>query len=360
MTSLQQQLRSIAVAAGLQGDASDLSKSQHVAFPSVLYEPAVASDIHVDQLYAEAISAFNHLTRLDPRFASTKKVLFVPPSSAVRPNAADATQMAVLRDAVDVFCRLLQPHFLSAYAQHALEYLIRVFHVHENCVESLMKCGLAYHDCVEFSRLVRVARVEGTVFGFLRGNSKASKGRKDAGPPEVPKISRNVVVARMVRDRALLRFVCEMAKEFGSAGEWKVVEGSDRGGSSRSVMGWYGAVMCEMVERMVKEEGVGEEMVGFLLPYVVRGLGRGVVAGYRDATCMVVGGLSGKVVMRRELVDGAFLLLSLSLSLSLSLLFYTCRAAFGVVSLQGCELDKVFIRVQRVLCDERFFTVCIH
>ena len=30
-----------------------------------------------------------------------------------------------------------------------------------------------------------------------------------------------------------------------------------------------------------------------------------MVGGYRDATCMVVGGLSGRVVMREELVDGA-------------------------------------------------------
>lgn len=51
---------------------------------------------------------------------------------------------------------------------------------------------------------------------------------------------------------------------------------------------------------------VDEEVVGFLLPYIVAGLRGGVVGGYRDATCMVVGGLSGSVVMRRELVDGTF------------------------------------------------------
>ena len=70
---------------------------------------------------------------------------------------------------------------------------------------------------------------------------------------------------------------------------------------------WYGVVVCEVVARLVASgDDVAEEaFVGFLLPYVVKGLGRVVVGGYRDATCMIVGGLSGKVVMREALVDGA-------------------------------------------------------
>ena len=312
MTSLQQQLRSIAVAAGLNPASSSGTKSQFIPYPSLLYTPEVAADLHLDQLHGSAVAALATLQRLDPRFGSTtppanfKKLLFVPPASATRPNACDGEQLAALHDAVDVFCRLLQPHFLRVEAQHALEYLIRVFGIHESCVESLMKCGLAYHESAEFARLVRVARVEGTVFEFLRVRDQRKDANRnanaDAGDTALVRVRRNVIVDRMVRDRGLLRFVCEMAKEAGS-GEWKVV--GDGGGGGVSVMGWYGVVVCEVVGRLAEEDAAGEELVGFLLPYVVKGLGRGVVGGYRDATCMVVGGLSGRVVMREELVDGA-------------------------------------------------------
>jgi len=89
--------------------------------------------LDLDQLHGSAVAALATLQRLDPRFGSTtppanfKKLLFVPPASATRPNACDGEQLAALHDAVDVFCRLLQPHFLREEAQHALEYLIRVF-----------------------------------------------------------------------------------------------------------------------------------------------------------------------------------------------------------------------------------------
>ncbi len=290
---LQQQLRSIAVAAGLQGnDTRDPRSSQKqgatqfIRFPSILYTEAVASDIHVDELYNQALAAYSQLVRLDPRFAQTRKALFSPPSAALRIHSADAEQRAELDGRVDVFCRLLHPYFITSYAQHALEYLIRMFHLHEHNVESLMKCGLAHHGCVEFSRLVRICRVEGTVFEFLSG----IKGVEDT----LPRVSRQVLVSRMGVDRALWRFVCEMAKE-ASVGEWKVV------GGGGLLMGWYAAVTCEVIGGMA---AVDEEVVGFLLPYVVAGLRGGVVVGYRDATCMLVGALSGSVVMRMELVDG--------------------------------------------------------
>lgn len=312
MTSvLQQQLRSIAVAAGLQGnDTRDQGSqrqgakpsSQFVRFPSVLYTEAVASDIHIDELYNQAVAAYSQLVKLDPRFAKTRKALFSPPSSlAARIHSADADQRAELDGRVDVFCRLLQPYFITSYAQHALEYLIRMFHVHEHNVESLMTCGLAHHGCAEFSRLVRVCRVEGTVFEFLRG----IKGGDEERNGVLPRVSRQVLVARMGVDRALWRFVCEMAKE-ASVGEWKVV------GGGGLLMGWYGVVVCEVIGGM---EVVDEEVVGFLLPYVVAGLRTnrgGVVGGYRDATCMIVGGLSGRVVMRKALVDGAYFCIGVS------------------------------------------------
>lgn len=306
MTSiLQQQLRSIAVAAGLQGnDTRDQrasqqkgAKSTYIRFPSLVYTEAVAADIHIDELYNQALAAYTHLVKLDPRFAQTRKALFSVPSAAVRVHSADAAQRAELDARIDIFCRLLQPYFITSYAQHALEYLIRMFHVHEHNVGSLMKCGLVHHGCVEFSRLVRVCRVEGTIFDFLSG----IKGAAARGEENVLRVSRQVLVARMGVDRAFWRFVCDMAKE-SSVGEWKVVGGGGNSGNSGVLMGWYAAVLCEVIGGMVD---VTEDVVGFLLPYLVSGLQAGVVGGYRDATCMVVGALSGKVVMRGELVDGA-------------------------------------------------------
>jgi U3 small nucleolar RNA-associated protein 10 len=282
---LEQQLRSIAIAAGLRGGDPHASTSNapYVPYPSILYEQQEAADIHIDQLYAQASQAFDQLNRSDPRFSRTRKVLFSPPQSALSIHEADEQQKKDLNSAVDVFCRLLQPHFLQPSAQHALEYLIRKFHVHDHNVLSLLKAALPYHSTPEFFKLVRVCRIEGTMFSFL-----APMREKGAS---FIRLNRDVLVQRAVTDRSLLRFVCDMAQE-ASSGEWKVA----------SSMGWYAVVVCEVIT--APGNAVDEAFVSFLLPYVVAGLKGGVLGEYRDATFMIVGRLSGKSVFSEALVQG--------------------------------------------------------
>ena len=73
---------------------------------------------------------------------------------------------------------------------------------------------------------------------------------------------------------------------------------------------------------------------------------------------MVVGGLSGSVVMRRELVDGTFSCIGVLAAASARRLWIVVGAAAPPWSgsLLGCEFDKVFIRAHCVLhvSDELF------
>jgi U3 small nucleolar RNA-associated protein 10 len=282
---LEQQLRSIAIAAGLQGGDPHPSKvsAPYVPYPSLVYSPEEASDIHIDQIYTQAIQSYDQLTRLDPRFSRSRKVLFSPPSSAISIHQADEEQKKTVNSAVDLFCRLLQPYFLKSSAQFALEYLVRKFHVHEHNVLSLFKAALPHQSTPEFFKLARICRIEGTIFSFL-----APMKAKGAA---LIQLTRDVLVQRARTDRSLLRFICNMAQE-SSTGDAKVPFG----------MAWYAVVICEVIgaDGMIVDEG----FVSFLLPYIVAGLKGGVVGEYRDATFMIVGRLSGETVFSEELIQG--------------------------------------------------------
>lgn len=228
---------------------------------------------------------FDALCRLDPRFQSCRQALFSQ-STAVsfERGAWDAERLRGIDNHIDRFCRLVGPYFLLPAATRALEYLVRKFQVHENNVYALMKAALPYHGTAEFVRCVMIMRLKKTCFEFLSPMKKS--------PPKGG-LSRESLVQRCITDRALLRFVCDMAREL-----------SDPKTGVRSCMGWYAVVLCEYIG--CQEATVDEDFIAFLLPYIIHGVQGQVVTEYRDATYMVLGQLASRAQFSDQVFHGAF------------------------------------------------------
>jgi len=293
-SALESQLQSIAVAAGLRkpSQPSDPSKrefdpvAKQKGKASLLYSYKEAADIGVEDLYEGGLKGFDQLVRLDPRFQSCRKLLFS--SSSLTYNRNDATQEfnKVIDDEIDRFCKLVGPYFLLPAAMHGLEYLVRKFKIHENNVSSLMKASLPYHATPEFVRCVKIARLHGTCFEFLSPIKQISDSKEG--------LSRSSLVQRCITDRALLRFVCDMAQEL-----------SDPKTGVRSCMGWYAVLLCEYIA--ANNARIDEDFVAFILPYIVHGTKGSVFTEYRDATFMILGQLASRVSFSESVLQGALM-----------------------------------------------------
>lgn len=284
-TQLEQQLRSIASAAGVrQSNKAEgydpVAKQKGKA--SLVYSFQEAADIGIDQIYDAGVKGFDQLCRLDPRFSQCRKRLFSSASRHTELNELDATGQSMVDDAVDVFCKLLGPYFLLPAATNALEYMVRKFEIHIRNVLSLMKAILPYHQTPEFARCVMIARVQKTVFEFLSPMKKSP----------MPLLTREKLVQRCMTDRALLRFVCDMAREVSDPNVIGVA----------SCMGWYAVLVCEYLNAL--EASVDEECVGFLLPYIIHGVKGHVLPEYRDATYMIVGQMGRWAQFSGEMLYG--------------------------------------------------------
>lgn len=283
-TPLEQQLQSIAAAAGLRQPKSTVFDpvAKRKGRASLLYTFEEAADIGLDELYESGLKGFDQLCRIDPRFTQCRKALFSSGSRHVDMNEHDEAGRIALDKTVDIFCKLLGPYVLLPAAMHSLEYLIRKFEIHERNVSSLMKAFLPYHQTPEFSRCVMIARVQNTVFEFLSPMKKS--------PTQL--LTREKLVQRCLTDRALLRFVCDMALEVSDPTSIGVP----------SCMGWYAVLICEYLN--TPEATVDEDCVAFFLPYIAHGIKGHVLPEYRDATYMIVGQLARRAVFSEDMLYG--------------------------------------------------------
>ena len=288
-SQLEQQLRSIAAAAGVRqsntqrqaaGVYDPVAKQKGKA--SLVYSFQEAADVGIDEIYDAGIKGFDQLCRLDPRFSQCRKRLFSNGSRHVELHQLDEGGKNMVDDAVDVFCKLLGPYFLLPAATNALEYLVRKFEIHERNVASLMKAILPYHETPEFARCVMIAKIHKTVFEFLSPLKKSP----------TPLLTREKLVQRCITDRALLRFVCDMAREVSDPASLGVA----------SSMGWYAVLVCEYLHAL--EASIDEECVGFLLPYILHGVKGHVLPEYRDATYMIVGQMGRWAQFGQEMLHG--------------------------------------------------------
>lgn len=223
-------------------------------------------------------AGLDQLCRVDPRFQAYRKSLFSQSTKTFDRDQQTAEANARVDASILSFCALLAPYFLLPPAFKALEYLIRRYNAHERNVTALMHAALPYHGSNEFVRLVQTLRLEGSEFAFLAPMQKSRVS-----------LPRALLVQRCLTDRSLLRFVCELGKELGSAQV-----------GARAVAPFYAALLCEIV---AAAPVIDEDFVAVLLPYLLKGLSADVIPDFRAATYMILVQLATRVTFSIKLVQ---------------------------------------------------------
>ncbi|GAB4814939.1 hypothetical protein N2152v2_001985 [Parachlorella kessleri] len=275
-TALAAQLQQLAAITGNAGGKRPRGK------PSLLHTYQEASDLGIDAIYAVGLQGFEQLCRLDARFQPFGRTLFSQASLGYMREQQTAEVNAKLDALVLAFCKLLSGYFLLQPSFKALEYLIRRYKVNEHNADALMHAALPYHATNEFVRLVQVLRL-GTGGSSRLWDFLAPMQQSGASMP------REVLVQRCIHDRALLRFVCDMAQQLASPRQ-----------AGRVAMSFYAVVLCEFLAAV---KTVDEPLLAMLLPYLLKGLGPDVIDDYRAATLMILTQLASKATLSSQLVS---------------------------------------------------------
>ena len=267
-------------------------------------------------------AGFEQLCRLEPRFQSCRELLFSRQSLSFDRHDHTNESIVPVKLAIERFCGLLGPYFLLPASTHALEYLVRKFEIHEYNVDAIMRAALPYHGTNEFVRCVQIMSIDGTCFAFLHPMKKSGavlsreqlveRCKTDQVCDSQHHMFNTILVVvlftlipckifkhggTLIRSvlwddavQALLRFVCEMAQNL-----------ADPSVGARNVMGWYAAVVCELIDSL---SVVGEDFLGFILPYIMHGTKRNVITEYRDATYMILAQLSSRATLSHHVITG--------------------------------------------------------
>ena len=153
-----------------------------------------------------------------------------------------------------------------------LEFLIRTYSVQEHNVDDLLMCALPYHSTPQFVRLVHLIEPKGRWL-FL-------KGVKKTGAP----LSRTVLAGQCAADRAVLTFVCDLAKEPGAP---------------RVSLGLFVGTCVELLTTTRK---VPEDMTLAIFPVLLDGLRSADANNFQASAYMVLASLIKKVTLSPEVL----------------------------------------------------------
>ncbi|KAL1918828.1 uncharacterized protein VTP21DRAFT_2850 [Calcarisporiella thermophila] len=244
MSSLSQQLKSIGVADQRQ---KSLAKSQRFR-ASFLFDAKQAADQDLDTIYTIGIAGLAELRELDERFAAYERTLFSESMKGVDRLLQTKQENSKLDESIETFLRQLSPHFLLNPAGKALEWLIRRFRIHEFNVDAVMKCILPYHETKQFVTMVNLLQIEeGSLWSFLLPLKKSKHP-----------LERGNLVQRLVKDRALLEFVCEL-----------VSTASSKRLSFRTLFAFHASTLVAYIQAVPK---VTDDILTTILPHLLHGL----------------------------------------------------------------------------------------
>ncbi len=327
MTSLAAQLSALRPSASqaAHSDAGGLKQR-----PSLLFSPSEAADLDADAIHSIGLSGLAELEKHDPSLHKYEKLLFsrsatdfrrenqsfevlkslkAAPRSA-RPAVscptlcclnslktdpgAQVAQRVDPRPAESAHALLFGAQVLksqqhttvTSYSEYTdfehfcqlrpslkvLEFLIRTYSVQEHNVDELLMCALPYHSTPQFVRLVHLIEPKGRWL-FL-------KGVKKTGAP----LSRTVLAGQCAADRAVLTFVCDLAKEPGAP---------------RVSLGLFVGTCVELLTTTRK---VPEDMTLAIFPVLLEGLRSADANNFQASAYMVLASLIKKVTLSPEVL----------------------------------------------------------
>ena len=283
MTSLARQLERLAIP-GQPSLRQLVSKKR----PSLLFDRREAADIDTDTFFSLGRNGLEELVRIDPTFSRFEESLFSESCKEFERSVQTTEVLEELDRELGVFLRLLSPYFLLKPAQKCLEWLIHAYRVHTCNVDAVMECVLPYYETKLFARVVQLLplKAASSPWHWLRPLQRA-------GSP----LSRLTLVQHCLSDPTFLAFVCEMVPRSVSAHKLAPC------GALRAVLAFYCSTIVLVLD---SEAAASEEIVGRILPYVMKGL-KSRVLEYRAASYMVVGQLVTRATLEervsRSLLD---------------------------------------------------------
>ncbi|EPY53636.1 U3 snoRNP-associated protein Utp10 [Schizosaccharomyces cryophilus OY26] len=159
--------------------------------PSLLYEPKVAADMDLEEIYITAVSGFHELAVREPREQSIH---------VDRLTLDKAENEKLNRECVHLL-RLLAPFFTYKTTLKVLEWLIRRFSIQEYIADDFLLAFFPYHDHPFFARVLACSKPKSRPMLFL----------KPAIEMRVA-LSRADVVHAMIRDKDLLSMFAQFAQ----------------------------------------------------------------------------------------------------------------------------------------------------
>ncbi|AET00469.2 uncharacterized protein At3g06530 isoform X2 [Medicago truncatula] len=245
--------------------------------PSILFDPKEAADKSTESIYTIAAQGLEVLISTDERFRNYKNSLFSPKSKELDRGLKTEDENKQLNSLINPYLRLISGYFNLPAALQTLEYLIRVYKIHEHNVEDLILCSLPYHDTHAFVRVVQILKIRNRIWEFL-------KGVKDSGAT----LPRMVVVQQCLRDGGeLLKSLCDYA--------------SPSKNPSRNVIGFCTAVVVEVLGVRVDED-----IVKIIHPFVNSGLqpDKKDLSDHKASSLMIVCLLGHKTTLAPSLLNG--------------------------------------------------------
>ena len=276
MTSLARQLERLAIP-GQPSLRQLVSKKR----PSLLFDRREAADMDADTFFSLGRNGLEELIGIDHTFSQFEDSLFTESSKEFERSVQTPDVLVELDRNLSVFLRRISPYLLLKPAQKCLEWLVHAYRVHSCNVDTVVECVLPYYETKLFARVVQLLPLKSpsSRWHWLRPLQKA-------GSP----LSRLSLVQHCLSDLSFLVFVCEMVPRAVA------VHKRSPPGSSRSVLALYCSTVITVLE---SEGGTDEEVVGRLLPYLLKGLKSRVVE-YRAASYMIAGQLVSKASLERR------------------------------------------------------------
>ncbi|EPX71169.1 U3 snoRNP-associated protein Utp10 [Schizosaccharomyces octosporus yFS286] len=169
--------------------------------PSLLYEPKVAADMDLEEIYITAVSGFHELAVREPRLLHYEKTLLGEQSVHVDRLTLDKAENEKLNKECIHLLQLLAPFFTQKTTLKVLEWLIRRFSIHEYVADEFLLTFFPYHDHPFFARVLACSKPSSRPMLFL----------KPAIEMRVA-LSRADIVHAMIRDKDLLSMFAQFAQ----------------------------------------------------------------------------------------------------------------------------------------------------
>ena len=237
----------------------------------------------VDTFFSLGRNGLEELIRIDPTFSQFEPTLFQESCKEFERSVQTSDVLVELDKTLAVFLRRLSPFFLLKPAQKCLEWLVHVYRVQSYNTDAVVECVLPYYETKIFARVLQLLPLKSSssAWHWLRPLQRA-------GSP----LSRLALVQHCVSVPSFLVFLCEMVPKAISAHK------RCSPASLRSVLALY----CSTVVLVLNtESGTSEEIIGRLLPYLLRGTKSRAVE-YRAASYMIVGQLVSLTTLDERLV----------------------------------------------------------